>query len=97
MKGITFYLEFENNSNKRKATRKNLINHSGNCLAVFNGREHILPDYKSIEAIGAVFYTKNSPCCFTSASFDYLQERCKKISEKQTKEIHPELFNYLNQ
>jgi hypothetical protein len=98
MKDFKFYLEYPDNKSKRKATRKNLGNHSGNCLAVFNDvRAHILPDYKNIEAIGAVFYTRNSDCCFTSVGFDYISERCKRISEQQAKKIHPKLFDYLNQ
>lgn len=35
MKGIRFYLEYEDNKKKRKATRKEPGNHLGNVVAVF--------------------------------------------------------------
>lgn len=97
MKDFRFYLEYPNQKEKRKATRKNLGNHSGNCLAVYTDKDYLLPDRKSIEAIGAVLFNENSPCCGTFVSFDYLRSSCKRISEKQAREIHPNLFNYLEQ
>jgi len=98
MKDFRFYLEYPNKKEKRKATRKMLGNHTGNCLAVFtNVKEHLLPDLKSIETIAAVYFHANSDCCLSSASFDYIQKKCKRISEQQAREIHPKLFSYLEQ
>jgi hypothetical protein len=95
MKNYRFYLEYPMDENPKRHTRKEPGRHSGYCLAVLQGREYILPDLKSVECIGAVFFTRNSECCSCSVSFDYLQKYCKRISEKQAREIHPNLFKYL--
>lgn len=93
MKGYKFYLEFDSRTLKNNTTRKNLVNHSGNCLAVVNdskrydGRNGLLFD-----AFGAVQDIPNNNCCFTSVSTGYLHEKCKRISEKQARKIHPKLF-----
>ena len=94
MKGIRFYLEYPNKTEKNKATVKNLGNHSGNCIAVFLGREHICPDYTR-EALAAVTFYPNSGTCLTSVSDEYLREKCKRIPEYMAKEIHPKLYNRL--
>jgi hypothetical protein len=46
------------------------------------------------EALGGVFDRDNSPVATTSVSVDYLREKCKRISEKMAREIHPELFKH---
>jgi hypothetical protein len=38
----------------------------------------------------------NNPVCFGSYSDGYLREKCKDISEKQAREIHPNLFKVLD-
>ena len=100
MKGIQFYLEYPNKTEKHKGTRKSLGNHSGNCIAVIlneNNRRLWQGNTLCFDVIGNVFDIPNSSCCFSSASLDYLNENCKRISEQQAKEIHPKLFDYLNQ
>jgi hypothetical protein len=97
MKGFHFFLEYPMDQNPKKHTRKNPGPHAGNCIAVFQGREYILPDLKSVECIGAVFFCRNSACGGSSASFEYLSKYCKRISEKMAREIHPQLFTYLDQ
>lgn len=96
MKGIRFYLEYPNKTEKNKATVKNLGNHSGNCIALLLGREHLCPDYTQ-EALAAAFFTPNSDTCLTSLSSEYLRERCKRIPETLVKDIHPKLYNRLTQ
>jgi len=96
MIGFHFFLEYPMDQNPKKHTRKNPGPHSGNCIAVFQGREFILPDLNSVECIGALNFVPNSHCCSSSASFDYLSKYCKRISEKMAREIHPQLFDYLH-
>ena len=99
MKNYRFYLEYNSNTQKRKATRKNLGEHTGNCIAVpldDNKRPYYINARDlSVECYGAVFFQENSDVCGTSASSDYLREKCKRISEKQAREIHTKLFEYL--
>jgi len=97
MKGFHFFLEYPLDVNPKKQTRKNLGVHTGNCIAVFQGREYILPGLTSVECIGAVYFVPNSDCCGSSASFDYLSKHCKRISEAMARVIHPKLFTYLEQ
>ena len=95
MKGYIFYLEFPTAKAKRKATRKNLTGHSGNCIAVTSDRAEQIEQWRVNRchpAISAVQEIENSPCCFGSVNVDYLAERCKRISEAQARDIHPNLF-----
>lgn len=94
MKGIRFFLEYPNKTEKNKATVKNLGNHSGNCIAVLLGREHLCPDY-SQECLSAVFFHPNSDTNLGSVSYEYLREKCKRVPERICKEIHPILYNRL--
>lgn len=94
MKGFRFYLEYPNKQEKQKATRKKTGNHSGNCIALcVDPMEYwINNDNTMVEAFTAVYDRKNSPCCFSSTSIEYLNENCKRISEQQARVIHPNLF-----
>ena len=63
----------------------------------------IMPDNKWIsnndllyDCIGAVYFERNSPVASTSCSDGYLRLKCKRISESQAREIHPNLFTYLD-
>jgi hypothetical protein len=85
MRDITFYREFQNRS-KTKPT--------GNVLAVI--RENRCPD-GSMEAMGALFDRANSPVVTTAASGDYLREKCKRVSEAKARQVHPALFERLDQ
>ena len=98
MKDYRFYLEYPTKADKRKATRANLGNHSGNCIAVY--LPSMIEQYranKCYEAAGAVYYRSDSPCAFTQVSPEFLSERCKRVSFETAKSIHPELISYLNQ
>jgi hypothetical protein len=96
MKGIRFYLEYPNKTEKHKATVKNLGNHSGNCIALFLGKEHRNPDY-SQECLSAVFDRPNSDTNFGAVSLEYLNEKCKRIPARLVKDIHPMLWNRIIQ
>jgi len=87
MKGVRFYEEF---SNKRRGKSE------GKVLAVdiewFYGESGYLH-----EAIGALFFHPNSAVGGTSVSPEYLRDSCKRISEAKARQIHPNLFEWLNE
>jgi hypothetical protein len=91
MKGIRFYLEYADKKEKAKATVKNPGNHTGNCVAVFTEYRN----HATMDAIGAVYYTPNSPVASTGISMDYIREKCKRIPASMVKDIHPKLWYYL--
>ena len=95
MKGYTFYLEYPTLRDKRKAIRKELGNHSGNVLAVYGDWFNIDHYYKK-ECVSSVYDKPNSEVCTSSCDGEYLTTNCKRISEKQAREIHPKLFQYLD-
>ena len=96
MKGIRFYLEYPSAKDKRKATRKALGNHTGNVIATLEGTEMVGRFGPQIDALVGVFYTEDSPVATSAVSYEYLRERCKRISEAKAREIHPELFKRLD-
>lgn len=101
MKTIKFYLEYPSIKDKINATRKSLGKHSGNCIAVIDNTKQLVnmhgETYCILDAICSVFYKDNSDVCYSTVNENYIWERCKRISEKSAKEIHPRLFEYLNQ
>ena len=88
MKGYRFYEEY---TDRRKTES------TGNVVAI----DVVNPKFKSaggpwcFEAVGAVFNRPNSPCATTGVAEQHLWEKCKRISGKRAREIHPELFAYL--
>lgn len=48
------------------------------------------------DAISGVFDIRNSEVEMGDVSFSYLHKRCKRISEKRARAIHPQLFVYLD-
>lgn len=93
MKGYRFYEEY---SDKRKGIS------SGNVVAIIpENRWTIRHHDGSVDviyhAIGAVYFHSNSDVCGTSATQGYLSEGCKRISESKARQIHPALFQYLDQ
>lgn len=97
MKGIKFYIEYPNSTEKRKATRKRLGNHSGNVIAVLDNGIYFSGGEAVEDSIAAVYAWPNSPAAGTGVSLGYLRERCKRINEATARSIHPELFKYLDQ
>ena len=101
MKGIRFFLEYPSLKDKKKATVKEPGNHEGNVLALIldTGRVEQKAD-KTLnivhDAIGALLFKSNSPVCSTGVCNEYLKERCKRIPESLAREIHTELFDYLD-
>lgn len=98
MKGVRFYLEYPNEKEKEKATRKDLGNHSGNVIAVFyENNWYETFDGIFYDGLAPLLWKPNSPVCGTSIHEDFLRDKCKRISEKQAREIHPELFVILDE
>jgi hypothetical protein len=94
MKGIRFFLEYPNKTEKNKATVKNLGAHLGNVIAVLLGKEHTNPDGCQ-ECISALYFHPNSDTCLGAVDKQYLRERCKRIPERLVKDIHPNLWERL--
>jgi len=97
MKGVKFYLEYPNKREKRKATRKDLGNHSGNVIAILDNGIYFSGGQPVKDGIAAVYDWPDSPPAGTGVSLEYLQERAKRISEATAREIHPQLFEWLDQ
>jgi hypothetical protein len=95
MKGVRFYLEFPDKKTK-KQSGKNNNGHSGNVTAVFFENYQISANKILFDIVGSVFFQKNSPVCSSTCSEKWLYENCKRISEKLAREIHPQLFLYLD-
>ena len=96
MNGYKFYLEYPNNREKRNGTRKVLGNHSGTILAVVDDTVRVSNGAVMHDAISAVQDIPNSGTCFGTVSQSYLDRDCKRISEVQAREIHPVLFQRLD-
>lgn len=86
MKGYRFYKEYDSPVDKRKDKP------NGNVFAVcgkhYSGQSH----QPFVDGFGAIYYEPNSPCVFTSAHLDWIRDYCKRISEREAREIHPNLF-----
>lgn len=97
MKGYKFYLEFPSAKVKRKSGKAN-TGHSGTVIALATDPEFTYIRNGGIvtEGLAAVFLNPNSPVNWGSVSWDYLREKCKRISEAEAREIHPNLFKRLD-
>ena len=96
MKGYRFYLEFPSAKAKRQSGKEN-AGHSGNCLALATDPEFTYVSNGIVtEGLTAVFFTPNSPVNWGGVSWDYLQGKCKRVSEATAREIHPALFQRLD-
>lgn len=96
MKGYRFYLEFDSPADKHKGK------HNGNIFALYHGEGVETSDIQSAlrrspEGFSAVLFYPNSPVAWTGTCWEYLQKQGKRISERQARKIHPELFHRLEQ
>jgi hypothetical protein len=102
--GVRFYLDYGSKKKKRKGQ------HTGNVIAAHvttggRGFSHVgtlrnawtKKAYYSVECVSALFDEPNSAVCSSSVSEGYLRESCKFISEARAREIHPTLFEYLDE
>ena len=100
MLGYRFYLEYPNKQEKAKGRAKlgQLGNHCGTVVCVpldDNDRPLWHVGSMAMDAYAAVCLCPNSPVCSTSVGWEYLQDRCKRVSEKIAREVHPAMFEYL--
>lgn len=94
MKGVRFYEELENKNRKGERSK-------GNVTAVFHENGFFTPDSNGraqyvFEALGAVQDYPDCPVASTSVSPDWLSENTRRIPEKRAREIHPQLFVFLD-
>lgn len=93
MKGYRFYKEYNSPQDKRKDKP------TGNVFAALTDAKytHIRDGALFREGFGAIYFEPNSPCVFASAQVDWLRDRCKRISEAEARQIHPRLFERIEQ
>ena len=89
MNGIRFYEEFTDLA-KRKSV--------GTVVAalVLNGN-YWSGGKVCWEAIAGLFDQPNSPVAGTGVALDYLRQKCKRISQRKARTLHPALFQRLEQ
>lgn len=93
MKIISFYLEYPSDKERELATLENLSNHWGTVLALPVTEEAETGTGGSIQCYAQQIVTKKvGPC---KVSLNYLQNGCLEIPEAVAREIHQELFTYL--
>ena len=66
----------------------------GNCLTVLRDPDSLILT-GNYECYETVFFDKNSECCGSSVSPEYLRDKCKKISKEQAYKEHPNLQKYI--
>lgn len=106
MKNWHFYLEYPSATEKHKGTVKEPGNHSGTVLAVwaaYNGPGTTDQGLSISQGkvmyetcLCSVFEHADSVVTYSSASLDYIRERCKRIPEELARQIHPTLFRVLD-
>lgn len=93
MLGYRFYSDFASAKDKR------LNNHRGSVVAVLldvHGRPLYSSSGETMDAIVGVHDWPNSGVATSGVSREYLRKRCKQVPEKLAREIHPVLFNVLD-
>lgn len=97
MKGYRFFLEYPDAKSKRKGTVKNPGPHSGNVVAISTDLKPYSAGDGEIKQEGytAVFDHPDSSVCWSSATWGYLRQQCRRIPEALARTIHPQLFKRL--
>ena len=96
MIGIRFYEELDDKNRKAETSQ-------GTVVAVIlekSGRSWNLvwriQNNKAItDCFAGVFDRPNSPVCTSRVARNYLMDSCRRIPEAKAREIHPQLFEYL--
>lgn len=105
MKYVRFYLEYESPAAKKRGGPHTgnviaaILREDGNFQYTFDVRtgEDGKKEYVAVgEVISAIFFSPNSPVCGGGADLGYIHDQCKRISERKAREIHPALFEYLD-
>lgn len=93
MKDVCFYLEFPSKQARKKSGKEN-TGHAGNVFAGFIGNPRTQSG--GVEGLGAVHDFPDSPVASTQAGPGFLRQ-CKRIPEALAREIHPRLFERLDE
>lgn len=92
MKGVRFYEEFTDSARKASA---------GTVVAVetaYRRRANVGDHYETVyDGVAAVFVRPNSPVATTGVAQSYLRESCRQVSESRAREVHPRLFEFLEE
>ncbi len=92
MNGIRFYQEYTD-SRKTQPT--------GTVVAVLAGTEQPCRcgdgrPHLNVDAIVGVFDRPDSPVASSGVALAYLRRRTRRISEAAARQVHPQLFTYLD-
>ena len=95
MKGIRFYEELENKGRKAEKSK-------GTVVAVLWENYQVELDgyneyYAQYDAIASITETENAGVGTTQVGDWWLRSECRRVSEMRAREIHPALFQYLEQ
>ena len=103
MKGYRFYEELEDKNRQAEKSQGNVVaallqpSGRGWDFIYVPGMVRTEGGYTCVvECISALFGEPNSPVCGSQVSWDYLREKCRRVSEKRAREVHPRLFEYLD-
>ena len=94
MKDFRFYEVYDSPQAKRKGESQ------GNIIAI--DVESMLPNVYAgngqlYDCLAPIFFEPNSDVCWSSAHQNYLLDCCKRISETHAREVHPKLFERLEE
>lgn len=88
MKGYRFYEELENKNRKGERSK-------GIVVAIYHENESFAL-FGAYSAAAALYDEPNAPVCGTIVGGQYLADCCRRVSEARAREIHPQLFEYLD-
>lgn len=90
MRGFRFYEEL---TDKGKATESS----KGNVIAAYVADGPFWGATGALyECFSALLFESNSVVCGGSVSLDYLRDNTRRVSEARAREIHPALFDRLD-
>lgn len=95
MKDVRFYEELRHKNRKGEESRGTVVAvwpESGRLSRNGDGSYQYLYD-----GVVGVFDHADSPVASCSVARRYLQEECRRIGEARAREIHPQLFKYLDE
>jgi hypothetical protein len=90
MKGIRFYEEIRYKGHKKEESR-------GTVAAVIYENVQVRNGVVLYDAISGLYDEPNAPVCSSGVSMNYLQDETKRVSEERAREIHPKLFERLDE
>lgn len=95
MKGVRFYQEFANKS-RTKPTGNVIAAFAGQITGAAGNGIFFSGGVACYEALAGLYDSPNSPVASTAVAVDVLREKCKRIPEAKARQIHPALFERLD-